>query len=112
MKMPRKTRNLICMTMPSGTADVQDPLPDAPVPGEQPAAVGRIANPPTGHHPRHRFRYTLPGAWVAVVFVCVSFTPSLVPRPGLFQGAVCGITGAIGYGLGVLGARVWRALNT
>ena len=31
-----------------------------------------------------------------------------MPRPGAFQGVVTGITGAIGYGLGVLGARVWR----
>jgi uncharacterized membrane protein len=57
---------------------------------------------------RRRFRYALPGAWVAVAFVCLSFSPSLVPRPGAFQGLVCGITGAIGYGLGVLGARIWR----
>jgi uncharacterized membrane protein len=53
--------------------------------------------------------YALPGAWVALVVVCLSFTPSLLPRNGLFQGAVCGITGAIGYGLGVLGAWVWRS---
>ena len=45
---------------------------------------------------------------MAVAFVCLSFTPSLVPRPGAFQGLVAGITGAIGYGLGVVGARVWR----
>jgi len=45
---------------------------------------------------------------VAVAFVCLSFTHSLVPRPGAFQGLVAGITGAIGYGLGVVGARVWR----
>jgi uncharacterized membrane protein len=30
---------------------------------------------------RRRFRYTLPGCWVALVFVCLAFTPSLVPRP-------------------------------
>ncbi|MEP6561433.1 MAG: alpha/beta-hydrolase family protein [Nakamurella sp.] len=57
---------------------------------------------------RRRFRYTLPGCWVAVVFLCLAFTPSLVPRPGVFQGVVCGLTGAIGYGLGVGGAWVWR----
>ncbi len=65
--------------------------------------------PPAPVRARRRFRYTLPGAWVAVVFVCLSFTPSLVPRPGAFMGLVCGINGAIGYGLGVLGAWVWRA---
>jgi uncharacterized membrane protein len=55
------------------------------------------------------FHYTLPGVAVAVVFVCLSFTPSLLPRSWVVQGVVCGISGAIGYGLGVLGAWVWRA---
>jgi uncharacterized membrane protein len=39
----------------------------------------------------------------------LSFTPSLLPRGGVVQGLVCGITAAIGYGLGVLAAWVWRA---
>src|SRR5690242_4847048 len=52
--------------------------------------------------------YTLPGLGVAVVFACLSFTPSLLPRPALFQGLVTGIDAAIGYGFGVLGAWVWR----
>ncbi|MBH0122323.1 alpha/beta-hydrolase family protein [Rhodococcus sp. HM1] len=52
---------------------------------------------------------TLPGCWGALVFACLSFTPSLLPRGGLLQGLVCGITAAIGYGLGVLAAWVWRA---
>ena len=61
-----------------------------------------------GPRPR-RFRYTLPGAWVALVFACLAFTPSLLPRGALLQGIVCGITAAIGYGVGVAGAWVWRA---
>jgi uncharacterized membrane protein len=52
--------------------------------------------------------YTLPGLSVAVVFACLSFTPSLLPRPALFQGLLTGIDAAIGYGFGVLGAWVWR----
>jgi uncharacterized membrane protein len=44
-----------------------------------------------------------------VVFAALSFTPSLLPRGGLIQGIVCGITAAIGYGMGVLAAWVWRA---
>ncbi|MFC8450666.1 alpha/beta hydrolase [Kitasatospora sp. NPDC057223] len=40
---------------------------------------------------------------------CLSFTPSLLPRGGLVQGLVWGISAAIGYGLGVLAASVWRA---
>ena len=57
---------------------------------------------------QRRCRYTLPGAWAALVFACLAFTPSLLPRPALFQGAVTGIDAAIGYGLGVLGAWIWR----
>jgi uncharacterized membrane protein len=52
--------------------------------------------------------YTLPGAWIGLLFGCLSFTPSLLPRPPLFQGVVTGVSAAIGYGLGVFGARVWR----
>jgi uncharacterized membrane protein len=101
------------MVTPSGTTDVQDPVPDHPASdssgtGEGTAEAVRVDTPRAGRPTRRRFRYTLPGAWVAVIFVCLSFTPSLVPRPGAFQGLVAGITGAIGYGLGVLGARVWR----
>jgi hypothetical protein len=51
---------------------------------------------------------TLPGAWVALAFVCLSFTPSLLPRPAFFEGFVCGVDGAIGYGMGVIGAWLWR----
>lgn len=53
-------------------------------------------------------RYTLPGAWVALIFAVLSFTPSLLPRSGLFQGVLAGINGAIGYGVGVALAWVWR----
>jgi len=52
---------------------------------------------------------TLPGCWGAIILGCLSFTPSLLPRSGLIQGIVCGITAAIGYGLGVLLASIWRA---
>ena len=52
---------------------------------------------------------TLPGCWGAVLFGCLSFTPSLLPRSGITQGLVCGISAAIGYGLGVLVASTWRA---
>ncbi|HST64291.1 MAG TPA: alpha/beta-hydrolase family protein [Mycobacteriales bacterium] len=58
---------------------------------------------------RRWFVYTLPGAWSALVFACLSFTPSLLPRSSLVQGVVCGITAAVGYGVGVVLAWVWRA---
>jgi uncharacterized membrane protein len=77
----------------------------------RPASAGTQAepSPPTAAAGRRRFRYTLPGAWVALVFACLAFTPSLLPRSALLQGVVCGISAAIGYGLGVAGAWVWRA---
>ncbi|MET0864648.1 MAG: alpha/beta-hydrolase family protein [Nakamurella sp.] len=83
-------------TQPGSTAE-----PIAPAPNDQAPQ----------HLPRSRrpwFRYTLPGAWLALLFLCLSFTPTLLPRPAFFQGFVCGINGAIGYGLGVLGAWLWR----
>ena len=52
---------------------------------------------------------TLPGCWGGLIFACLSFTPSLLPRGGLIQGIICGITAAIGYGLGVWAASIWRA---
>jgi uncharacterized membrane protein len=111
-------------------ADPADPAPDSGVPADpaDPAAVlavesTAVTGDPVARPrrvrvlvpamPRARFwhgliTYALPGAWVGLVFVCLSFTPSLVPRPALFQGVVCGINGAIGYAVGVLGAWIWR----
>ena len=45
---------------------------------------------------------TLPGIWGALVLGCLSVTPSLLPRGGLLQGLVWGITAAIGYGLSLI----------
>ena len=71
-------------------------------------AGARPGEPASRASGRRRFRSTLPGAWAALIFACLSFTPSLLPRSALVQGVVCGIAAAIGYGLGVLGAWLWR----
>ncbi|MFP2905747.1 alpha/beta hydrolase [Pyxidicoccus sp. 3LFB2] len=63
---------------------------------------------PVSHALPRWLHFTLPGAWVALAFACLSFTPSLLPRSGPFQGFVSGISAVIGYGLGVLGAWLWR----
>jgi uncharacterized membrane protein len=74
------------------------------------AAVAEEARPPPTHRKRRKLLYvTLPGCWGALIFGCLSFTPSLLPRGGVIQGVVFGITAAIGYGLGVLAASIWRA---
>ena len=90
--------------------------PDAP-PGQGPASVvgGAVAAPRRVRIGalsglRRRADLTLPGCWGAVIFAALSFTPSLLPRGGLLQGIVCGINAAIGYGLGVLAAWMWRAV--
>jgi uncharacterized membrane protein len=70
--------------------------------------TAKEASPPQAAKSRRRFRYTLPGAWVALVFACLAFTPSLLPRSALLQGVVCGISAAVGYGVGVAGAWTWR----
>ena len=59
--------------------------------------------------PRKLLYLTLPGCWGALITGCLSFTPSLLPRGGITQGVIWGITAAIGYGLGVLAASIWRA---
>ena len=85
-----------------------------PVEAHRPSAAGGI--PPTvaetASKPKklRRLLYvTLPGCWGALIAGCLSFTPSLLPRGGLIQGVIWGITAAIGYGVTVLGAWIWRA---
>src|SRR5215469_9443783 len=70
-------------------------------------AAGAAEPEPAKH--RRLLYVTLPGCWGALIFACLSFTPSLLPRTGVIQGVLAGITGAIGYGLGVLAAWIWRA---
>ncbi len=53
----------------------------------------------------------LPGLWGALVLACASFTPSLLPRGGIAQGLVAGISAVLGYGLGLLVAAGWRAVR-
>src|SRR3954469_3718358 len=85
-----------------------DETPSAPV-----TEAGGTTKAPAPPHRRQRRRrwleYTVPGAWGALIFGCLSFTPSLLPRGGVAQGLLFGISAAIGYGLGVLAAAIWRA---
>jgi uncharacterized membrane protein len=83
-----------------------------PADGQAPATVAVAEGPgpsPEAGKRRRLLYVTLPGCWGALIFACLSFTPSLLPRGGIIQGLVTGITAAIGYGLGVLAASVWRA---
>ena len=85
-----------------------DHLP--PAAGAPPTAPATEAVRPPEPGKRPKLLYaTLPGCWGALIAGCLSFTPSLLPRGGIVQGLIWGITAAIGYGLGVLGAWIWRA---
>jgi len=74
------------------------------------AAAAESLPPPPEPGKRRKLLYvTLPGCWGALLAGCLSFTPSLLPRGGIVQGLIWGITAAIGYGLGVLLGWIWRA---
>lgn len=65
------------------------------------------------HGVRARFRRYLsglsrPGEVVAVAFLCMSLTPSLLPRPWYLQSVASGLSVLAGYGFGVLGAWICR----
>jgi uncharacterized membrane protein len=90
---------------PAGTGVAVPPQP-------RPQASGRATEAPPAPVTRRRGRWpglTVPGLWGAVVFASLSFTPSLLPRTGMIQGIVWGVTAAIGYGIGVLLAVAGRA---
>lgn len=54
-------------------------------------------------------RLDLAGIVLGAVFYCWSLTPSLLPRNWIYQGVVAGISGSVGYGVGVVvGWFVWR----
>ncbi|MFE0647013.1 alpha/beta hydrolase [Streptomyces sp. NPDC059534] len=90
------------------TPDTHEPPPDGS-PDRDDAKTGE-AEPAAGSAKRRwQPDLTLPGCWGALVLACLSFTPSLLPRGGVLQGLICGISAAIGYGLGVVAAYVWRA---
>lgn len=74
--------------------------------------MSRLGKPATGGTSWWvRLGLSVPGCWLALILACLSFLPSLIPRPALFQGLITGANAAIGYGLGVLGAWLWRELT-
>lgn len=48
------------------------------------------------------------GLIVGSLFYCLSFLPSLMPRPWLYQGVISGVSLASGYGIGVLVSMLIR----
>ena len=56
--------------------------------------------------------YTFTGTAVGLVFLCLSMTPSLLPRGPLFQGLVSGLSGATGYAIGVFAVWLVRYMRS
>lgn len=52
-----------------------------------------------------------PGVVIAILFLAVSLTPSLVPRSYLYQGIVSGLSLGIGYAIGTAGRWLWSFLE-
>jgi uncharacterized membrane protein len=57
-------------------------------------------------------RYTFTGTAMGLVLLWFSMTPSLLPRGPLFQGLVSGVSGAIGYALGVFAVWLVRYMRS
>ena len=92
------------------TADPAEAGPPAIAEAAPAVTAAEATRPPTGARKTRRLLYvTFPGCWGALIAGCLSFTPSLLPRGGIVQGLIWGITSTIGYGLGVLAAWIWRA---
>lgn len=84
---------------PGGVA-AEEPVATAP-----PADIPQTEATPVKKRPWWVRRYTFTGTAVGLVFLWLSMTPSLLPRGPLFQALVSGVSGAIGYALGV--SAVW-----
>ena len=87
---------------------------DAAAGAEAPAEAGPEAapKPQPAHRPWWVRRYTFTGTAVGLIFIWFSMTPSLLPRTALFQGLVSGVSGAIGYGLGVFSVWLVRYMRS
>jgi uncharacterized membrane protein len=84
-----------------GTATV---TPGSVTPGTGVAGTGVAGTGVTGTGvvAPQAVRASLSGVALAVAALCVSLTPSLLPRTWLVQGLVSGVSATIGYGVGVV----------
>src|SRR5215470_5171527 len=51
------------------------------------------------------------GLVFATLFFAISLTPTLIPRTYLTQGALAGVSAALGYGIGLFFRWLWRYLE-
>jgi uncharacterized membrane protein len=94
------------------TAVRTDAAADAEAPAEAGPEIGPNPEPQPARRPWWVRRYTFTGTSVGLIFIWFSMTPSLLPRTALFQGLVSGVSGAIGYGLGVFSVWLVRYMRS
>ena len=79
------------------------------------AAAGALIQrlePPLGRPSRiTEVRFSGVGLVVGGIFVAASLLPSLLPRPSVVQGVICGVSLLAGYGVGTAGAALARYLG-
>jgi uncharacterized membrane protein len=106
--------------------DVEKAIVESPVRVSMPSAEAQVqpetateVDEPPDRSFRAKMRWVLRrrlcfgGLAGALVFFCLSLTPSLLPRGALLQGTISGITVVIGYGLGsAFSAGIRKVIST
>jgi uncharacterized membrane protein len=83
-----------------------------PEPSEDAAPTPQVPTEKPAKRPWWLRRYTFTGTAVGLMFLWLSMTPSLLPRGPLFQGLVSGVSGAVGYALGVFAVWLVRYMRS
>ena len=97
----------------TGDAEPQAVEPAPPAEPREPQPRERPAKPSWWSFPRTRrylTRFSLAGLTGALLFYCLSLTPSLLPRAWYLQAVMSGITVAIGYAVGTFAGWLLRSL--
>jgi uncharacterized membrane protein len=96
----------------AGAGSAVDAEQEQPAEARKPDARAEEPLPRALKGPWWLRRYTFTGTAVGLLFLWLSMTPSLLPRGPLFQGLVSGVSGAIGYALGVFSVWLVRYMRS
>jgi uncharacterized membrane protein len=97
----------------TGDAERQADEPVPPAEPLEPESMEQPAKPRRWTFPRTRrylTRFSLAGLTGALLFYCLSLTPSLLPRAWFLQAVMSGITVAIGYAIGTFVGWLLKSL--
>ena len=96
----------------AGAGSVVNTDEEQPAEARKPDARAEEPLPRAVKRPWWLRRYTFTGTAMGLVLLWFSMTPSLLPRAPLFQGLVSGVSGAIGYALGVFAVWLVRYMRS